>query len=55
MKVILNAKVDLELREELKDLAEKKNRTLSNLVETVLRDYVKHELTALEYLRWNDE
>lgn len=34
-------KLDAELKEELRKLAEADNRTLSNLVEKVLKDYAE--------------
>ncbi|RUQ34224.1 MAG: hypothetical protein EKK71_16480 [Candidatus Competibacteraceae bacterium] len=38
-KVLLNVRIDPELRESLKRLAQEENRPLSNLVETVLKQY----------------
>jgi len=35
-------KLDAELKEELRRLAEAENRTLSNLIEKVLKDYVEY-------------
>jgi len=34
-------KLDAELKEELRKLAETENRTLSNLIEKVLKDYAE--------------
>lgn len=40
-RTILHMKLDAELKEELRKLAEKENRTLSNLIEKVLKDYAE--------------
>jgi len=40
-KVPLNIRIDPELLEALKKQAEQENRTLSNLVDTILREYVR--------------
>ncbi|EDZ66968.1 ribbon-helix-helix protein, CopG family [Nitrosococcus oceani] len=45
-KALLNARIDSALKKKLQTLAERENRTLSNLVETVLATYVKRELMA---------
>lgn len=37
MKILLNVRVDPELRERLQAIAKEQNRTLSNLVETELK------------------
>lgn len=36
-------KIDAALKRELKDLAEADNRNMSNLVEKILKDYVKRK------------
>jgi predicted HicB family RNase H-like nuclease len=38
---VLHTRISEELLEELKKQAKAENRTLSNLVETVLKDYLK--------------
>ena len=40
-KVLLNVRIDPELRALLQRLAKEENRTLSNLVETELLDYAR--------------
>jgi predicted transcriptional regulator len=42
-KVSLNVRIEQEIREQLQRLAKEENRTLSNLVETVLLDYVQRK------------
>jgi len=37
-RIPLNVRIDPELREQLKEQAKRENRTLSNLVDTVLRE-----------------
>lgn len=39
-KAILHAKIDAELKRRLREEAEEQNRTLSNLVETALQDWL---------------
>lgn len=39
-KDILHMRIDADLKAALKELADKDNRNLSNLIEKVLRDYV---------------
>jgi predicted transcriptional regulator len=43
---LLNVRVDTELKKQLQELAKRENRTLSNLVETVLTTYAKREFMA---------
>lgn len=43
---LLNVRIDSELKKQLQALANRENRTLSNLVETVLNVYAKHEFIA---------
>ncbi|WP_041355745.1 ribbon-helix-helix protein, CopG family [Nitrosococcus halophilus] len=43
---MLNVRIDSELKRQLQELAKRENRTLSNLVETVLANYAKRELMA---------
>lgn len=45
-KIPLNVRIDPELRKQLQVIAKQHNRPLSNLVETVLLEYVKREFTA---------
>ena len=45
-KVLLNVRIDPELRKQLQALAEQQNRTLSNLVETELKRVVATGTTA---------
>lgn len=40
-KIPLNIRIDPQLLKQLKAQAKKENRTLSNLVDTILRNYVK--------------
>lgn len=42
-KIPLNVRVDLELRERLKKQARRENRTLSNLVDTIVREYLEEK------------
>ncbi len=42
-KIPLNIRIDPELRERLKKQARRENRTLSNLVDTILREYLEQE------------
>jgi predicted transcriptional regulator len=42
----LNVRIDSELKRQLQEVAKKENRTLSNLVETLLVDYAKREFIA---------
>lgn len=42
-KNLLSVTIDVELLERLKELAKTENRTLSNLVETILYKYVDKE------------
>ncbi len=42
-KIPLNVRVAPELRERLKKQFHRENRTLSNLVDTILREYVDEE------------
>jgi predicted DNA-binding protein len=39
-KIPLNIRIDPELRERLKKQAHRENRTLSNLVDTIVREYL---------------
>ncbi|ADE15884.1 CopG domain protein DNA-binding domain protein [Nitrosococcus halophilus Nc 4] len=39
----LNVRVDADLKKQLQKLAKRENRTLSNLVETVLGNYAKRK------------
>ncbi|WP_240761824.1 ribbon-helix-helix protein, CopG family [Nitrosococcus wardiae] len=43
---MLNVRIDSELKKKLQELAKGENRTLSNLVETVLANYAKREFMA---------
>ncbi|WP_041350652.1 ribbon-helix-helix protein, CopG family [Nitrosococcus watsonii] len=43
---LLNVRIESELKEQLQALAKRENRTLSNLVETVLANYAKREFMA---------
>jgi predicted transcriptional regulator len=45
-RVLLNVRINSELREQLKEIAKQQNRPLSNLVETALMEYAKREFTA---------
>jgi len=40
---ILHMKIDADLKRQLKRLAEDDNRNMSNLVEKILKDYVKDQ------------
>jgi antitoxin component of RelBE/YafQ-DinJ toxin-antitoxin module len=40
MKVPLNVRIDSEIREKLILIAKEENRTISNLVDTLLRQYI---------------
>ena len=42
-KKVVSVRLDEEFIQKLKELAEKQNRSLSNLVETVLKDYVSKQ------------
>jgi len=42
-KIPLNIRIDPELRERLKKQAHRENRTLSNLVDTILREYLEQK------------
>lgn len=43
-KATLHMKIEADLKEQLRQLAEQENRSLSNLVEKVLKDYAEqHE------------
>ena len=44
MKTYLNATIDVELMEKLKELAKKENRNFSNLIETLLYKAVNDKL-----------
>lgn len=43
-KVPLNVRVDPDLRKQLQEIAKRQNRPLSNLVETVLLEFVKETM-----------
>lgn len=43
-KKVLSLRIDDEIIEKLKRLAEKENRSLSNFIETILKQYVANEL-----------
>ena len=45
-KVLLNVRIDRELREQLQTIAREQNRTLSNLVETELKRVATTETRA---------
>ncbi|MGR6034417.1 MAG: CopG family transcriptional regulator [Candidatus Nitrosoglobus sp.] len=45
-RVLLNVRINPELRQQLKEIAKQQNRPLSNLVETVLMEFAKHEFIA---------
>jgi len=42
-KIPLNIRIDPELRERLKKQADRENRTLSNLVDTIVREYLEQK------------
>ncbi|WP_066645039.1 DUF6364 family protein [Christensenella timonensis] len=42
-KKVLSIRLDEEMIEELRVSAKKENRTLSNLIETILKDYLKRK------------
>jgi predicted transcriptional regulator len=42
-KKVVSVRLDEEFIQKLKELAEQQNRSLSNLVETVLKDYVSKQ------------
>lgn len=42
-KTILHMKIEEDLKEQLRQLAERENRSLSNLVEKVLIDFVEQK------------
>jgi predicted transcriptional regulator len=42
----VNVRLDDEMREELKKIAQAENRTLSNLIVTVLREYLERRTKA---------
>ena len=42
-KIPLNIRIDPELRARLKKQAGRQNRTLSNLVDTILREYLEQK------------
>jgi predicted HicB family RNase H-like nuclease len=42
----LNMRIDSELRAKLVEMATKQNRSLANMVETLLWEAVKHEFMA---------
>ena len=41
-KKVVSVRLDEEFIQKLRDIAEKQNRSLSNLVETVLKEYVSN-------------
>lgn len=46
-KTTLHMKIEADLKEQLRQLAEKENRSLSNLVEKVLKDYAEQHKKPL--------
>jgi len=42
-KKVVSVRLDEEFIQKLRDIAEKQNRSLSNLVETVLKEYVSNQ------------
>lgn len=42
-KATLHMKIEADLKDRLRQLAEQENRSLSNLVEKVLKDYVEQQ------------
>lgn len=46
-KATLHMKIEAGLKEQLRQLAEKENRSLSNLVEKVLKDYAEQHKNRL--------
>ena len=42
-KKVVSVRLDEEFIQKLKELAEQQNRSLSNLVETILKDYVSKQ------------
>lgn len=42
-KKVVSVRLDEDFIQKLKELAEQQNRSLSNLVETVLKDYVSRQ------------
>jgi predicted transcriptional regulator len=50
-KVILNIRIDEELRDKLRVIAKQQNRSLSNLVETALALYVEQRQRHIQIKR----
>ena len=46
-KATLHMKIEADLKEQLRQLAEQENRSLSNLVEKVLKDYAEQHKNRL--------
>ena len=42
-KKVVSVRLDEAFSQQLREIAEKQNRSLSNLVETVLKDYVSNQ------------
>lgn len=48
-KATLHMKIEADLKDRLRQLAEQESRSLSNLVEKVLKDYAEHHNNHLRY------
>jgi len=44
MKSTITLRLDPEVKQQIQDIAEVENRSLSNLIETVLRDYLAQRM-----------
>lgn len=42
----VNVRIDTELKRKIQEVAKEENRTLSNLIETILVDYAKRQFMA---------
>ncbi|EDZ67873.1 hypothetical protein NOC27_1200 [Nitrosococcus oceani AFC27] len=42
----VNVRIDTELKRRIQEVAKEENRTLSNLIETILVDYAKRQFMA---------
>lgn len=48
---MLHIRLSTELKDQLKEIAESQNRSVTNLVETVLKHYVSEENTKSEQVK----
>jgi len=54
MKVVISFKVDKEVRESLRELAQKENRSLSNYIQTLLLNHLKEKNISWQKKKSNE-